>query len=146
MMRWLGERDAFADFDQLSRDLQRLVGDLGGLSRRGVAETSGVYPSLNLYDDGESFIARAEVPGVDPKDLEITVTHDTLTIRGQRVEEQPEGASYHRRERAAGSFQRALTLPDPVNSDKVAAACKNGVLEVRMPRADHVRPRKVAIN
>jgi HSP20 family protein len=112
----------------------------------GAAYRSGVYPQMNVYDDGESFIVRAEVPGVDPKDIDLTVTGDTLTIQGERKQEEiPPGASYHRRERSFGQFRRALTLPDQVDAAKVAATCKEGILQILLPRAEQAKQRKVQI-
>jgi HSP20 family protein len=144
MIRWLGESDVFSQLDGMRRDMDRLMSAFRPWS--GSAYRSGVYPQMNVYDDGESFIVRAEVPGVDPKDIDLTVTGDTLTIQGERrLEEVPEGASYHRRERSSGQFRRSLTLPDQVDSSKVAATCKHGILQILLPRAEQARQRKVKI-
>lgn len=144
MIRWLGEGDVFSQLDGMRREMDRLLSSLSSWS--GAAYRSGVYPQMNLYDDGESFVVRAEVPGVDPKDIDLTVTGDTLTIQGERKPEQiPEGASYHRRERSSGQFRRALTLPDQVDSAKVAASCRDGILQILLPRAEQARQRKVKI-
>ena len=146
LIRWLGDNDLHSEFDRLSRDLNRLMtGFTPGFGWGETLRSSGVYPTMNVYDDGESLIVQAEVPGIDPKDIDITVTNDTLTLKGERKLEAPEGVSYHRREREAGRFHRALTLPEPVDSTKVIATCTDGVLEIRMPRAEHARPRKVTV-
>lgn len=146
LIRWLGNEDPRAEFGRITRELNRLMAAFDPWVGQGqFLQQSGVYPPLNLYDDGESLIARAEVPGIEPADLDITVTRDTLTIRGERKSTAPENVAYHRREREAGSFHRTVNLPEEVNSEKVVAACHNGVLEVRMPRAEHARPRKVTV-
>src|SRR5690348_10684062 len=99
-------------FDSPHSDLLRLQRDLFNAFRpfEGSARAS-VFPALDVYDDGESLIVRAEMPGVDAKSLDITVTGDTLTLKGERPAP-PAGVSYHRQERDYGRFQRALTLPE----------------------------------
>ena len=105
-----------------------------------------VYPPMNIYDDGESFVVRAELPGVNPDDLDITVTGKTLSIKGKReVAATGDGVSFHRRERKSGLFRRAFDLPDPVDATKVVASAKHGVLEILLPRADQAKLRKVEI-
>ena len=88
----------------------------------------------------------ADLPGIDPKDIEITMENGTLAIRGERkseTEEEREG--YHRVERARGSFYRRFTLPDTANTDKIEARGKDGVLEIVIPKHDKVQPRKIAV-
>ena len=105
-----------------------------------------VYPALNIYNDGETYVVRAEVPGVDPKELDIEATGDTITIRGERkLPELAEGSSYHRRERDSGAFQRSFTLPDKVNTSKVMARCEDGILEIRLPHAEETKARKINV-
>jgi len=146
VIRWFGD-DVFAELDRLSRDFNRVMHGWDNRGGRGTAPYRvGVYPSVNLYDDGESLIVRAEVPGVDPKAIDITVKGDTLTLRGERASDEPSGVSYHRRERSCGEFHRALTLPEQVDADKVMASCREGILEVRLPRAESAKPRKVAVS
>ena len=90
---------------------------------------------------------RAEVPGVDPKSLDIEIAGDTLTLRGERkLPELNEGASYHRRERDFGQFRRSFSLPDKVDGKKVEARCQDGILEVRLPHAEETKARKIAIS
>lgn len=120
------------------------------LQRERLAEeqscSPSVYPPINIYDDGEGFIARAEIPGVDPATLDVTVTGQTLSLRGKRdFETSSENCCYHRRERNEGEFRRALQLPEQVDSSKVVASTKNGVLEIYLPRAAQAKQRKVAI-
>lgn len=146
LIRWLGDNDLHTEFDRLSRDLNRLMtGFNSTVGWGGTLQNTGVYPTMNIYDDGESLIVQAEVPGIRSEDIDITVTNDTLTIKGERKLENPQGVSYHRREREAGQFCRSMTLPEPVNADKVLATCSDGILEIRLPRAESARPRKVTI-
>ena len=146
LIRWLGDNDLHSEFDRLSRDLNRLVPGFNSAFGWGEGlQNTGVYPPINIYDDGESLIVQAEVPGIDREDLDITVTHDTLTLRGERKSDGRDGVSYHRREREMGRFHRSLTLPEPVNAEKVVATFTDGILEIRLPRAEHARPRKINI-
>lgn len=129
-----------AEAMRMRRDFDRLFGR-GALDR-----PQAVYPAINIYDDGESFVARAELPGVSPDSLDVTVTGSTLTLRGERpVFEAPEGASFHRRECGCGKFNRSFRLPEPIDSGKVKANFTNGVLELLMPRAESSQARKVTI-
>jgi HSP20 family protein len=128
------------DMERLHREMSQLF-DPG----KGSGRTS-VYPPLNLYDNGESFLVRAEIPGVDPKTLEITAAAGTLTIKGSAPRRVPEGeVSVHRRERDHGSFHRALTLPQSVDPEKIMANYKYGVLEVMLPKAESAKPRKIVV-
>jgi len=132
-------REPWNDLFRLHREMDRMFGGGG-------ARTASVYPALNLYDDGESYVVRAEVPGVNADSLDISATGQVLTISGERTEgAKVEGASYHRREIDHGSFSRSLNLPEPINPDKIQAAYSNGVLEVMMPRAEEARPRQIKV-
>lgn len=112
----------------------------------GLSGGAGVYPAVNIYDDGESYMIRAEVPGIDKEKLEVTTKGNEVSIRGERVFKPQEGAAYHRRERGAGVFHRIVSLPDEVDATKVSASYKNGVLEVGCPRSVAAMPRKVTVS
>lgn len=106
----------------------------------------GVFPQVNIYDDGESFLVRAEVAGIDKDSLEVTTRKDQLTIRGSRtVKPAEEGASYHRRERESGQFRRTLSLPQPIDGEKVSATYRDGILEVVAPRAPEAKQRRIQV-
>lgn len=126
--------------NRLREEVDRLFSGLTGA-------TAGVFPAVNIYDDGQQFLVRAEIPGVDKDKLEITARGDQLLLRGERVLEAAEGrAHYHRREREAGTFRRVVTLPQRVDSEKVTASYRNGILEVLLPRVAEVQPRKIQIS
>ena len=145
MIRWLGENDVFSQLDRMQRDMDRFWSAVDQSGQRSFQRT-GVYPLMNIYDDGESYVVRAEIPGVDPKKIDISVTGDTLTLHGEReASELPEGASYHRRELSYGSFRRAMTLPEQVDSSKVTANYTNGILEILLPRAEQAKQRKIEV-
>jgi HSP20 family protein len=133
---------AFGLDSDVSRLGNELVRALGWVPQA----APGVFPAVNIYDDGETFLVRAEVPGVDRESLEITTRGEQVTIRGERVVQTAEGpASYHRREREGGRFRRVVTLPQRVDGDKVSATYREGVLEVTLPRVSEEKPRKIQI-
>jgi HSP20 family protein len=107
---------------------------------------SRVYPAVNLTEDGDNFYVRAELPGVKPENLDISVVEGRLLVRGERkVQAENPEANYHRREREAGFFRRTITLPSRVSQEKVSASMKNGVLTITLPKAEEAKPRKIAV-
>jgi HSP20 family protein len=105
------------------------------------------FPAVNLWSNEESALATVEIPGVKIDDLEIMITGDTLTLKGSREPDSLNAdAVSHRQERGCGQFMRSLKLPFPVESDKVDAALKNGVLQVHLPRASADKPRKITVS
>jgi len=135
------ERHGFANmWDEMNR-LQRAFD-----GRAAYRNACGVFPPLNVYDDGEAYVVRAEIPGVLPQDIGIEATANTLILKGERKrDEGPEGRSYHRRERDHGVFNRTLELPAPIDPDKVRAKYENGVLEVVLVKSEAARPRQISI-
>jgi HSP20 family protein len=107
---------------------------------------AGTFPALNVYDAGDTLVVTAEVPGVDPKDLELNVVENTLTLTGSR-NGKPEDTEqrYYRRERFSGQFTRTIALAEKVDPDGVKAHYKNGVLTVELPKAKEAKPRSIAI-
>jgi HSP20 family protein len=101
---------------------------------------------INVFNDGDDFVVVAELPGVKKEDLDIQVRGETVRIQGKKTIAYDENASVHRRERAAGQFDRTLTLPDDVDAQKVSAEYRDGVLTLRLPRAESAKPRTVTIN
>ncbi|OGR11230.1 MAG: hypothetical protein A2341_11405 [Deltaproteobacteria bacterium RIFOXYB12_FULL_58_9] len=147
-IRWhRGGRDILSQLDRMSNEMNDIMSVFGaGPGGHTAGQQPDVFPPLNVYNDGECFIVRAEIPGVDSTDLDIEMTGDTLTLRGERRPPQiPEGASYHRRERDFGRFRRSLTLPQQVDNAKVVAAFANGILEIRLPHAESAKRRKVEV-
>ncbi len=105
------------------------------------------YPPINLYDAPDRFILTAELPGVAPEQLDLTITGETLTLRGERL--RPEGVSdesYRRQERQFGRWVRSLTLPERINGATVTAGFSHGILTVHLPKADEARPRHITVS
>ena len=130
------------EMNRLQRDINRLFGDYFP----GQIRTAPAYPPMNIWADENSALITAEIPGISKDDLEINVTGDTLTISGERkIDDLPEGAHYHRQERAYGKFNRSIQLPYTVDVQKVRATFKNGVLEIALPRVEAEKPKKVTV-
>ncbi len=103
-------------------------------------------PSLDVYQDQEEVVVKADVPGLAREDIEVTLTGETLTIKGERKEEKEvKEPDYHRRERSYGSFVRSVTLPCEVKSDEIKATLKNGVLEIRLPKTEEAKKKSVTV-
>lgn len=103
-------------------------------------------PAVDIKETEENFLIRADVPGVDPKDIELTVENNVLTIKGERHSEHTsEEDGCHRTERFVGSFERKFTLPDTVDAEQISANGKNGVLEVRLPKRAASQPKRITI-
>ena len=145
LMRWnplfSSSRDVTAlkdEFDQLFDQLLPPVG------RR--AATLAFTPAADIHETPEEFVIRLDLPGVAQKDVKVTMMADTLTIRGERkLEESREEASVHYRERISGSFERNFRLTSPVRADQVKASYRDGVLEVRVPKAEEAKSREIEV-
>jgi HSP20 family protein len=104
------------------------------------------FPPLNIHSGDEDVIITSEIPGIDPADVDLTVTGDTLTIKGTRKpHEVKQGETWHRRERGSGDFFRTVQLPFNVDAGKVQAEYVNGVLRIVLPRAEADKPRKISV-
>ena len=137
-------RSPFDELERMRRELDRLSGDFTGSVFR--LSSAGVFPLVNVTEDPNNYYVRAELPGVKTDELGISVTGDTLTLSGERkLPEENEKASYHRREREAGSFSRVISLPSRLNVDKVKAHAEDGVLTVVLPKAESAKPRQIAV-
>jgi HSP20 family protein len=104
------------------------------------------WPRMDLEESDKDLTVTAELPGVDPKQIDINVTGNVLTLRGEKKDEREEkGRDYHYVERQYGSFHRSVQLPSSVESDKVDATFKDGVLTIRMPKHPEARPKKITV-
>jgi len=140
LSRW----DPFYDMSKTLEEMDRIFNAANRpLGLRSVPR--GTFPAINIYDQGDKTVLLAEIPGIDPDELELTVLEDTVTLKGKRPDETKEGDRIYRRERVAGEFTRTLTLPDSVDPDKVKAQYKNGVLRVMLEKAGPAKARKIKI-
>jgi HSP20 family protein len=106
----------------------------------------GTYPPLNVGSSADSVDVYVFAAGLDPKSLNLSLRQNLLTLSGERQEPPHEGATYYRRERFNGSFQRVLTLPEDVDPDKVEASYNAGVLHVRIGRREEVKPKRIEVH
>ncbi len=144
LIRWTPRRDA-NDPTSLRTEMDRLFEDfLSPVPYR--QDWAAMTPPVDVEETPEAYVFRADLPGVDPKNVKITVNGDTLTLRGERKrEEKKTNGNLHRFERAYGAFERAFTLGTPVRADQVKASYKDGVLEIRVPKADEAKSREIEV-
>jgi HSP20 family protein len=125
-----------------TREVDRLLDAYFG----GEGEARRWVPPLDLWEAASNYVLKADLPGVAEQDVSIEVQDGTLTISGERrAEERSDAAGWYRYERPFGSFSRTLTLPDGVDPEGIAAEFENGVLEVRIPKPEERKPRRVQI-
>lgn len=138
--------EPFNLLNQLQREVNRLL-DTG---RFGDEEAGNILadwaPAVDIKEEPNQFVIHTDLPGVDIKDIEITLENGVLSLRGQRTaEKEEETGQYRRVERVRGSFLRRFSLPDVADADKVTAKCKDGVLEVVVPKTQAAQPRRITI-
>jgi HSP20 family protein len=151
LARWhrpeLAVGPAFGRLFNLREELDRLFeGPFGGLSR--TSQLLGVWnPAVDLFEDKDNVIVKAELPGLKREDIEVSLHDGALSISGERKsEEKVENAEVRRTERFVGRFQRTITLPSSVKGDKVSAQYKDGVLTVTLPKAEEAKPRQIQVS
>jgi HSP20 family protein len=131
--------DPWAQFERMENEMNRVLS-------RFASPSVGEFPAVNIWADADEALVTTEIPGIDPKTIDISVTGKTLTVKGSRDQEPvKEDESYHRRERWYGQFSRAVELPFSIEADKVKARFSKGVLYVTLPRAEAEKPRKITI-
>lgn len=131
-------------FDEFQRQFGRLLMNSieQGTGRRLVR----LYPLLNLYDRAEEFLLVAEVTGTSPEDIEVTISGDTVLLKGERKRREGVGdEAYRRQERVAGRWSRTVTLPEAIDADGVVADCVDGRLLVTLPKDQKGRPRRIKV-
>jgi HSP20 family protein len=141
--RWQGFGPVWNQLQQFQNEMNRLFDRWGNATPFGGV---AAYPAVNVWEEGDQVCLEAELPGLNLKDLEIYVTGgNQLTLKGERKPSAPEKGLWHRQERVFGSFNRSLTLPYPVDPDKVDARLENGVLTVKLTKHESARPRKIPV-
>jgi len=136
----------FGAMDLLRNKMDRLFGDFDRSFNygSGLAFKTSV-PRTNLYEEGDNFEIRAEVPGIAKDDLNIKIQGNYLEISGSRTADTPEGYKVHRAERGASTFSRSFTLPDDVDADKVEATLRDGILYLTLPKSEASKPKQITI-
>lgn len=137
-------RGPFSELERMRQQMDRLMETLAPGSF--VARSAGVFPLINLTEDRDSYYLRAELPGVKAEDLEIQVLRKTISLTGKRTfPEEGQEVRYHRREREAGTFSRVIGLPGDIDPEKVTASLKNGILTVKVAKAEAAKPRQITV-
>jgi len=104
-------------------------------------------PVVDIYEQEGNIVLKAEIPGIDPKDVDIRVENNTLTLRGERkLDNEIKREAYHRVERSYGSFTRSFTLPNVVDQEKIKAEYKDGLLRLTLPKREEAKPKQISIN
>jgi HSP20 family protein len=116
-------------------------------SGEGEVSTRTWAPPVDIYENGDNLVLKAELPGFNPDDVEIRVEDNTLYLKGERkFEKDVKEQNYHRVERSYGTFARSFSLPNSVDADKVVASYKDGVLTLTMPKKEEAKPKTIKIN
>jgi HSP20 family protein len=132
-------------------ELNRLQRELNELFERRIEDGSEVSeptwrPQMDIFEDQDAFLLSAELPGIEPGQVEIKVENDLLTLSGERVlEHEDRRDNYHRIERTYGQFARSFTLPESVDAENISARSVNGVLTVTIPKKPEVQPRQISV-
>ncbi len=138
LTRW----DPFRDVLRLQDEMTRLFDDRFART----TESMGWTPPCDIYEDGEEVVVRAELAGVDPKDVDIRFENGVLTVKGERkLEKEEKKDNYHRVELAYGTFTRSFSLPGTVDAEKIRAETKNGVLVIHLPKKPEAKPRAIQV-
>ena len=148
IVRW----EPFRDLVSIQERMNRLFDDAFRGSGRPAGEDDWALggswaPAVDIYEQEGNIVLKAELPGVDAKDVDIRVENNVLTMSGERkLDNEVKRESYHRVERAYGSFARSFTLPSVVDADRIKAEFRDGVLRVTLPRKDEAKPKQISIS
>ena len=154
MERWRPGRGlipwrTFSEVGEMERRFDDIFGRpfLPSIWRRTPMEERGWAPAIEVFDQEDKFVVRAEVPGMKEDDIDVSVVGDTLTIRGEKkAETEVKEENYYCCECSYGSFSRSIALPSHVDANKIDADYENGVLEVSLPKKPEVTPKKIAVS
>jgi len=134
-------RDPFTTLESLRREM---LNTLSGVAPAFLQQPRG-FPAMNIWEDANCLYAEAEVPGLNMQNIEVFVEGDELTLKGHRDTLDAREYTYHRRERGTGEFSRTLRLPVEINADNVEATIANGVLTIKLPKAETAKARKIKV-
>jgi HSP20 family protein len=143
----------FTELDRLRGEMDRLFGDFFGrgpaltrMGKRGLFDTQGWTPPVDMIDRPDEIVVKTMVPGIERKDINVSVSNGTLTISGERkTDSEVKEKDYYCCEQFYGKFYRAVDLPSSVDSEKVKATMKNGILEIHLPKAEAVKPKSIEV-
>jgi HSP20 family protein len=143
LTRW----EPFREMTDIQHEVNRLFDSFFGRPAMTPAAERMWVPASDMRETKDDLYVTLEVPGVRDKDVQVTITGDVLTVKGERKwEKELEDDSYHRVERVYGKFERTVPLPVAVQADKVKASYRDGVLEIKLPKAEEVKPKEIKID
>jgi HSP20 family protein len=132
--------------NQLQRELERSI-EMGRGSPESTAATAEWTPAVDIKEEGDRYVLLADLPGVDPEHIDITMENGILTLKGERdTEAKSRREGYKRIERVFGTFYRRFSLPDTADAEGIGAKCRNGVLEIVIPKKSSVQPKKIVVS
>lgn len=141
--RW----EPFRGLNTLQDQVNRLFEDTVNRGRSTQSDLAAWAPTVDIYEAENDLVVKADLPGLDEKDIDVRVENNTLTIRGERkFEKEVNEDNYLRVERTYGAFTRSFSLPNTVNTEAIHAEYHNGVLTVRLPKREETKPKQVKIN
>jgi len=133
--------------NDIQGEVNRLLDSFFGRSVTVAAGERMWAPLSDMYESKDDLLVTFELPGICDKDVAVSITGDVLTVKGERrLERDLKDEGYHRLERVYGKFERSMPLPIPVQSDKVKATYRDGVLEIRLPKVEEVKPKEIKID
>lgn len=142
IVRW----DPWRDLAAFERQLDQMMGRMGGGTGAGSREQRAWSPSLDVHQEGDTMVICAEVAGIDPEQVDISVEDDVLTISGSREDHnEVEEGQWIRRERYSGQFRRSVSLPPGVDPEQIQASARNGLIEIRVPRPTQIGAHRVPL-
>ena len=138
--------DPFRELRTLQDELNLVFSSTLGRSGETALGRGAWNPNVDIFENKDQIVLEAELPGISPDDVNISIENNVLTIHGERkFEKKDEGENFHRVERSYGSFTRSFTLPPTVSSDNVAATFENGVLRLELAKREEAKPRRIEI-
>ena len=140
--------DSFRDFGDMQAEVNRLFDNFLGRPAQQPGSMERVWaPAVDMFETKDALMVAAELPGLDEKDIHLSIIGDVLSIRGERQwNQEVKQESYYRGERWYGKFERSLPLPMPVQADKVTAKYRDGVLTITLPKVEEIRPKEIKID
>ncbi len=143
----------FTELENLRKEMERLIDEffptkgsyISPLWRKGTEDIA--VPSVDMVDRGDEIVVSMDMPGVEKDNIEVSLQEDTLTVKGTvKKESEEKEENYIKRERTYSSFERTIRIPVKINSDKIKAVLKNGILQIHLPKAEEVKPKKIKID
>jgi len=140
--------DSFRDFGDMQAEVNRLFDNFLGRPAQQPGSMERVWaPAVDMFETKDALMVAAELPGLDEKDIHLSIIGDVLSVRGERQwNQEVKQESYYRGERWYGKFERSLPLPMPVQADKVTAKYRDGVLTITLPKVEEIRPKEIKID